>query len=71
MGGFVEASGLVLHLQVVPSIRRRDPSYPHATEVAVNDMLSEKCKHPALKCRVCYSPAGMSPEVFTLLISLN
>lgn len=70
-GAFVEASGLVLHFQVAPSIRTRDLTYPHATEVVISDRLTEKCKHPALQCSVCFSPAGMSPEVFILLISLN
>lgn len=50
---------------------RRDPSYHRAIEVVIYDMLNEKYKCSALKCRVCVSPAGMSPDIFTLLISLN
>lgn len=65
------ASDLVLHSQVVLSMGRRDPSYHRAIEVVIYDMLNEKYKCSALKCRVCVSPAGMSPDIFTLLISLN
>lgn len=52
-------------------MHRRDPSYPHATDVVFYDMLNEKFKHSALNCGVCVSPAGMSPDIFTLSNSLN
>ena len=69
--GCAEASGPALHSQVARSLRKRDPTYPRATEAVVANRLNGKQQHPALQCWVCFSPAGMSPEVFILLISWN
>ncbi|CAF97867.1 unnamed protein product [Tetraodon nigroviridis] len=40
--GCAEASGPALRLQVAPSLRRRDPTYPRATEADVANRLEEK-----------------------------